>query len=202
MNRIAAFRWSDNERYWKGFLVDLCVQEITPILHQMGYSARVTEEKQDSRNCARSVGRGPYSCHRERKPFRPRHPHPSKAGFRQNKLQRRLGVVDPLGPRRERERWLPTLKAGVPAGKEVIPWRAIAYANLCVSLHADGKISLRRLRRCISLRDGSPDHRGLVSRTSAVELCSLWLDLPHGEASVKRQYSIGAAPQEQLCAVR
>jgi hypothetical protein len=44
---MSAFRWSDNERNWNGFLVDLCVQEVTPILRQMGYNAHVTTEKQD-----------------------------------------------------------------------------------------------------------------------------------------------------------
>jgi hypothetical protein len=47
-----------------------------------------------------------------------------------------------------RERLLPKVKNGVPVNGEIIPWRAAAYANLCISLHTDGSIGLRRFRRC------------------------------------------------------
>jgi hypothetical protein len=47
-----------------------------------------------------------------------------------------------------RERLLPKVKNGVPVNGKILPWRAAAYANLCVSLHSDGSIGVRRFKRC------------------------------------------------------
>jgi Mut7-C RNAse domain len=156
MNRMAAFRWSDNERYWKGFLVDLCVQEITPILHQMGYRARVTEEKQDAETVLEAWEEDRTVVTVNENHFvRDTLIHQKRDSGKTN-CNGAWGLLILSDHAGKRERWLPTLKAGVPAGKEVIPWRAIAYANLCVSLHADGTISLRRLRRCVHCETEAP----------------------------------------------
>jgi hypothetical protein len=45
---MKAFRWNDSERNWDGFLVDLCVQEVAPILDRMGFPAHVTTKRQDA----------------------------------------------------------------------------------------------------------------------------------------------------------
>jgi hypothetical protein len=146
---MPAFRWSDNERHWNGFLVDLCVQEVTPILNQMGYSAHVTVERQDSETVLEAwwedrtvvtVNEGHF--------IRDTLAHQKRDSGKQicNGAWGLLILPSHAG---KRELWLPTLKVGVRAGNEVIPWAAIAYANLCVSLHVDGQVSLRRLRRCV-----------------------------------------------------
>jgi hypothetical protein len=39
---------------------------------------------------------------------------------------------------------------------KVIPWAAAAYANLCVSLNANGSIGVRRFRRCVHCERDTP----------------------------------------------
>jgi len=47
-----------------------------------------------------------------------------------------------------RTRVIKKVKNGIILGGRLVPWAPIAYANLCVSLHVDGTVSLRRFARC------------------------------------------------------
>jgi hypothetical protein len=53
-------------------------------------------------------------------------------------------------------RLLPKVKNGVPVNGQILPWRAAAYANLCISLHTDGSIGVRRFRRCNHCEKDTP----------------------------------------------
>jgi hypothetical protein len=55
-----------------------------------------------------------------------------------------------------RERLLPKVKNGVPVKSQILPWHAAACANLCVSLHANGSIGVRRFRRCTHCEKDTP----------------------------------------------
>ena len=55
-----------------------------------------------------------------------------------------------------REQLLANVKNGVPVNGEIIPWPFAAYANLCISLHADGSINVRRFRRCTHCERDTP----------------------------------------------
>jgi len=48
-----------------------------------------------------------------------------------------------------RKRLIPKVKNGITIGGLLIPWRAVAYANLCLTLHADGSVGVRRFALCI-----------------------------------------------------
>jgi hypothetical protein len=73
-----------------------------------------------------------------------------------------------------RERILPKVKNGVPVNAKIRPWRAAVYANLCVSLHTDGSIGLRRFRRCAFARKTHPSrpewHKSLPEIGSRAKL--------------------------------
>jgi hypothetical protein len=153
---MPTFRWSDNERNWNGFLVDLCVQEVTRILHQMGYNAHVTTKKQDHETVLEAWDESRTVVTVNENHFiRDTLTH-QKRDSGKNNCNDAWGLLILSDHAGKRERWLPTLKAGVPVGKEIIPWPAIAYANLCVSLHADGQVSVRRLRRCVHCEKDTP----------------------------------------------
>jgi hypothetical protein len=153
---MPAFRWSDNERNWNGFLVDLCVQDVTPILHRMGYSAHVTTEKQDHETVLEAWDESRTVVTVNENHFiRDTLTHQKRDSGKSN-CNDAWGLLILSDHAGKRERWMPTLKAGVPVGKEIIPWPAIAYANLCVSLHADGQVSVRRLRRCVHCEKDTP----------------------------------------------
>ena len=47
-----------------------------------------------------------------------------------------------------RERVLPEVKKGVVLGGALLRWPAIGYLNLVVSVHASGKVTVRRFARC------------------------------------------------------
>jgi hypothetical protein len=55
-----------------------------------------------------------------------------------------------------RGRLRPEVKKGVPIKAEFVPWQAAVFANLCVSLHADGSVGVRRFRRCVHCERGLP----------------------------------------------
>ena len=146
---MAASRWSDSERYWNGFLVDLCVQEVTPILDNMGFSAHVTVKRQDPETVLEAWDESRTMVTANEDHFiRDTLAHQKRDSGKRtcNDVWGLLILPDRAG---KRERWLPTLKDGVLVGKQLIPWPAAAYANLCVTLRADGQISLRRFRRCV-----------------------------------------------------
>jgi hypothetical protein len=140
--------WTDSKRNWNGFLVDQCVQEIAPILYRMGYSARVTRKKNDSETVfeAREESRTVVTA--KENPFLRDTQILQALDHGKDNCNDSWGLLILPHQAAKREGWFPKLKAGIPVGKEVIPWSAVAYANLCVSLRADGQISLRRLRRC------------------------------------------------------
>jgi hypothetical protein len=97
----ACFPWSDNERYWNGFLVDLCVQEVTPIFHQMGYSAHVTAERQDSETVLEAWKEDRTVVTVNENHFvRDTLTHQERDSGKNN-CNGALGAADPLGSRRE-----------------------------------------------------------------------------------------------------
>jgi hypothetical protein len=47
-----------------------------------------------------------------------------------------------------RNRAIKSVKKGIRMGGENLPWSLAAFANLCVSLHSDGTVGVRKFRRC------------------------------------------------------
>jgi hypothetical protein len=146
---MKAFRWNDSEHNWDGFLVDLCVQEVAPILVQMGFPAHVTTKGQDAETVLEAWEENCTVVTANENHFIRDTLSHQKRDSGKNNCNGAWGLLILPDLAGKRELWLPTLKAGVTVGKEVIPWPAIAYANICVKLHADGQVTLRRLRRCI-----------------------------------------------------
>jgi hypothetical protein len=48
------------------------------------------------------------------------------------------------------------IKTGVKVGGVFLPWKAAAYANLCVKVTADGRVQVSRFERCIFCERDTP----------------------------------------------
>jgi hypothetical protein len=48
-----------------------------------------------------------------------------------------------------RDRLISKVKNGVNVTGALIRWPSVGFANLCITLHADGSIGVRRFRRCV-----------------------------------------------------
>jgi hypothetical protein len=55
-----------------------------------------------------------------------------------------------------RDRVIPKVKNGVKVRGTLVRWPTIGYANLCISLHADGSVGVRRFRRCVHCQRNLP----------------------------------------------
>jgi hypothetical protein len=151
MTRQRAYVLDADEHLWSGFLVDLNLRDVAPQLK----NAHVTVHPHDPETVHEAWNEYRTIVTSDESDFiRFILEHQKRDSGR--RCQDCWGLL--LLPSGEiaRQRLLPHVKNGVSLGGSVIPWRAIGYANLCVSLHVDGSIGVRRFRRCDYCRRNTP----------------------------------------------
>jgi hypothetical protein len=137
---VRSFILSDTEFLWRGFIVDLNVQEMLPVFERLLLKARVTAYGDDA-----------ATVHEAWQEYRTIVT-ANEAHFIRYMLEHQKrdsgatcqdcwGLLAVPASAIVRERLLPKVKNGVPVNGQIVPWRAAAYANLCVALHADGSMS-------------------------------------------------------------
>lgn len=136
---------SELKRRWHGFLIDLNVQETLALF---GKKARVTSYQHDHETVheAWEESRTIVSCN-EADFIRCILEHSKRDSGR--RCQDCWGLLTVPSDEIVRSRVIKKAENGIRMGGEVIPWSLIAFANLCVSLHANGTVGVRKFRRCV-----------------------------------------------------
>jgi hypothetical protein len=143
---MRSFVLSDNELLWGGFIIDINAQEMPPVFERLHLKAKVTAHGDDPATVHEAWQEYRTIVTANEAPFiRYMLEHQKRDSGR---CQDCWGLLVVPASAIVRERLLPKVKNGVPVNGKILPWRAAAYANLCVSLHTDGSIGLRRFRRC------------------------------------------------------
>jgi hypothetical protein len=146
---------SDTENLWSGFIIDLNAQELLPVFERFHLKAKVTVYGDDPE----TVHEAWEECRtvvtaNEAHFIRYILEHQKRdSGAR---CQDCWGLLVVPASAIVRDRLLPKVKNGVPVNGEIIPWSVAAYANLCVSLHTDGTVGVRRFRRCTHCERDTP----------------------------------------------
>lgn len=135
---------SEVKRLWGGFLIDLNVRDTLALF---GKKARITSYQHDHETVheAWEESRTIVSCN-EADFIRYILEHSKRDSGKRCQDCWGLLVLPP--DQIVRSRAIKNVKNGIRAGGEIIPWSLIAFANLCVSLHADGTVGVRKFRRC------------------------------------------------------
>ncbi len=143
---------SDVKRFWGGFLVDLNVQEMVALL---GKKARITRYRHDRETVheAWEESRTIVTCN-EADFIRYILEHSKRDSGK--RCQDCWGLLVLPSERIVRARVIRNVKNGILAGAEVIPWSLVAFANLCVSLHLNGTVGVRKFRRCEHCKRDNP----------------------------------------------
>jgi len=134
------------ELNWSGFLIDLNVQDALPLFKK----AKVTNYRQDPETVHEAWKQSRTVVTANETDFvRYTLEHSKRDSGKTCQDCWGLLVVPP--DKLVRDRLIPKVKSAVRVSgvKTPVPWRAIGYANLCVSLQADGSIGVRRFRRCV-----------------------------------------------------
>jgi hypothetical protein len=147
------------EHRWGGFLIDLNARELLPLFEKLKLKSKVT-----------AFGEDPATVHEAWVEYRTivtvNESHFVRDILEHQKRDSGSTCKDCWGllavPDRAiaRERLLRNVKTGMTIGGSIIPWPAAAYANLCVSLHLDGSVGVRRFRRCVHCQRGAPIKAG------------------------------------------
>lgn len=133
------------KRYWRGFLIDLNVQDTLPLFKGR---ARITAYRHDHETVheAWDGSRTIVTCN-EIHFVRYILEHSKRDSGKT--CQDCWGLLIVPSDAIVRTRVIKkVLKNGVRIGGERIPWSIIAYLNLCVSLRSEGKVDVRKFRRC------------------------------------------------------
>lgn len=144
---------SEKKRLWRGFLVDLNVQDAVALL---GKKARITSYQHDHETVHEAwlESRTIVSCN-EADFIRYILEHSKRDSGKTCQDCWGLLVVPSDGI--VRSRVIKNVKNGIRIpGGEVLPWSLIAFVNLCVSLHADGTVNVRKFRRCEYCKRDNP----------------------------------------------
>jgi hypothetical protein len=142
---------SEEEVYWSGFLIDLDVQDALPLFKE----ARITRYRKDPETVHEAWNEFRTIVTRNETDFvRFMLEHSKRDSGK--RCQDGWGLLIVPDDKLIRDRLIPTVKNGVTLKGSRIPWNVIGYANLCVSLHDDGSISMRRFRRCVHCGKHSP----------------------------------------------
>jgi hypothetical protein len=160
---MRSFVLDRNENSWGGFLVDLNVRELVPLFERMHFKAKVTSYPDD-----------PATVHEawddNRTIVTANDAHFVRYILEHQKrdsgktCQDCWGLLVVPATAIGRGRLLPNIKNGVLVNGSTVPWTAAAYANLCVSLHTDGTIGVRRFRRCARCQKDFPITAGWYQR--------------------------------------
>lgn len=142
---------SQEELYWRGFLIDLDVRDALPLFKK----ARITRYRTDPETVHEAWNEFRTIVTRNEVDFVHDMLEHSKrdSGTRCQDCWGLLVVPDDT---LVRERFIPTLKNGITVKGFTLPWKVAAYANLCVKLHEDGSIGIKRFRRCVHCEKHSP----------------------------------------------
>lgn len=132
------------KRLWGGFLIDLNVQDTIALL---GKKARITSYQQDDQTVheAWEESRTIVTCN-EADFVRFIIAHSKRDSGR--RCQDCWGLLIVPSSQIARSRVIKKAKNGIPVDGNIVPWSLIGFANLCISLHADGTLGARRFRRC------------------------------------------------------
>jgi hypothetical protein len=143
-DRRKAHILSQDEHFWRGFIIDLDVRDALPLFRR----AHVTRFAKDPETVHEGwVGFRTIVTANEKDFVRYILAHSNKDSGRI--CQDCWGLLVLPGNAVTRARLIPKVKNGIKIGGLIIPWRAVAYANLCVTLHSDGSVGVRRFARCI-----------------------------------------------------
>jgi hypothetical protein len=143
---------SEVKRLWRGFLIDLNVQDTLAIF---GKKARITSYQHDDETVheAWEESRTIVSCN-EADFVRYILGHSKRDSGK--RCQDCWGLLIVPSNSIVRNRLIRKVKNGIRIGGDIIPWSLIAFANLCVSLHADGTVNVRKFRRCEYCKRDNP----------------------------------------------
>jgi hypothetical protein len=142
---------SQEELYWSGFLIDLDVRDVLPLFKK----ARITRYLTDPETVHEAWNEFRTIVTRNQTDFvRFMLEHSKRDSGK--RCQDGWGLLIVPDDKLVRDRLIPKVKNGVTIKGSRIPWNVIGYANLCVSLHDDGSISLKRFRRCVHCGKYSP----------------------------------------------
>lgn len=143
---------SEEELYWDGFLIDLDVQDACRLFKK---KASITRFKSDHETVHEAWDTSRTIVTRNEADYVPLildHSKRDSGPVCQDCWG--LLIVPDLGL--VRERVIPKVKHTVVVNGTELPWHAVGFANLCVYLHDDGRISVKRFRRCVHCEKHSP----------------------------------------------
>jgi hypothetical protein len=135
---------SEVEHYFRGFLIDLSVRDTLPLFKK----AHITAYQRDPETVHEAWEESRMIVTNNEKDFIRYVAEHSKRDSGKTCLDC-WGLLIVPGDKITRSRVIPKVKNGIMLGGKLTPWAPIAYANLCVSLHADGSVGVRRFRRCL-----------------------------------------------------
>lgn len=143
---------SEVKRLWRGFLVDLDVQDTLAIF---GKRAKITSYQHDDETVheAWEESRTIVSCN-ETDFIRYILEHSKRDSGK--RCQDCWGLLIVPSNSIARSRVIKNVKNGIKIDGDVIPWSLIAFANLCVSLRTDGIVNARKFRRCEYCKRDNP----------------------------------------------
>jgi len=142
---------SEDEHLWCGFIIDLDVTETLPLFRRAHITAYPTDPETvheswlENRTVVTNNEKDfiRYSLEHSKRDSGP-------------VCQDCWGLLIVPADAITRGRVIVKAKNGVTIAGRLVPWRVIGYANLCVTLHTDGGVSVRRLRRCAWCERNAP----------------------------------------------
>jgi hypothetical protein len=152
---MKAFVLSDSENSWTGFLYDKdCQSEVVRRVLKPGIITQeqldpdtVAEARDDCRTIVTSNGDHfiRYISDAQKKP-------------NNSRCEDCWGLVilPSADFSREHAFQKANIRNGIQLGGATIPWKAVAYANICVRLHKDGRVQISRFKRCQFCQLDSP----------------------------------------------
>jgi hypothetical protein len=151
MARRKAYVLSEDEHLWGGFLIDLNAQDAVSLFKK----ARITSYAHDRETVHESWNefRTIVTCD-EGDFIRYILEHQKRDSGK--RCQDCWGLVIVPSEEIVRRRVIEKHRKGIVLDGSPLPWSVVAYANLCVSLHADGSIGVRKFRRCEFCNRNSP----------------------------------------------
>ena len=143
---------SEVKLLWGGFLIDLNVQDTLALF---GKKARITSYKRDQETVheAWDESRMIVTCN-EADFIRYILEHSKRDSGKT--CQDCWGLLVVPSDEIVRNRLIKNVKKGIRMDGEILPWSLAAFANLCVSLHSDGTVGVRKFRRCEHCKRENP----------------------------------------------
>lgn len=143
-----AFVLSPEENYWRGFLLDMDCME-SSVLPRYLRRAVPMQEKKDPGTVAESWDLSRTVVTSNRRDF-VRYTVEFQRKDNNAQCSDCWGLVTVPNTEHDRAQALQkaSIQKGVVIAGALIPWKAVAYANLCVSIERHGKVTVARFERC------------------------------------------------------